>query len=91
MFKYFLYSMQLFMGHIVPCLYFIERDNIFSLCVSSTFFLKFGVCVFYLSLPPLIFPKTVFPKTCFVFLIFIRGEACLLTYVIHRGSCLYFL
>ena len=69
--------MQLFMGHIVPCLHFFERENIFSSCVSSTqfFFLKKTWFVsFYLSPPPLFFSKTVFPKTCFVFPIFIGGE-----------------
>ena len=67
--------MQLFMGHIVPCLHFIERKNIFSSCVSSTqFFLKTWFVSFYLSPPLLFFPTTVFSKTCFVFSIFIGGE-----------------
>ena len=66
--------MQLFMGYIVPCLHFTERENIFSSRVSPTQFLWFGVCVFYLSLPPLFFLKTVFPKTYFIFSIFIGGE-----------------
>ena len=47
---------------------FIERENIFLHLYPQLSFFKFGVCVFYLSLPLLIFPKTVFPKTCFVFL-----------------------
>ena len=67
--------MQLFMGHIVPCLLFFERENIFSSCVSSTqFFFKTWFVPLYLSPPPLFFLKTVFPKTCFVFPIFIGGE-----------------
>ena len=80
--------MQLFMGHIVPYLHFIERENIFSLCVSSTQFLlkKTWFMSFYLSPPPLLFPKTFFPKTCFVFPIFIGGEI-FLTFVVLRGSC----
>ena len=62
--------MQLFMGHTVPCLHFIERENIFSSCVSSTqFFFKTWFMSFYLSSPPLFFPKT-----CFVFPIFMGGE-----------------
>ena len=79
--------MQLFMGHIVPCLHFIERDNIFSSCVSSTqFFLKTWFVSFYLSPPLLFFPKTVFPKSCFVFPMFMGGEI-FLTFVVLRGSC----
>ena len=54
---------------------FIERENIFlHVYPQLSFFFKFGVCVFYLSLPPLIFPKTVFLKTYFVFPIFIGGK-----------------
>ena len=73
--KIFSLLMQLFMGHIVPCLHFIEKENIFSSCVSSIlFFLKTWFVSFYLSLPPLFFLKTVFPKTYFIFSIFIGGE-----------------
>ena len=83
--------MQLFLGHIVPCFHFIERDNIFSSCVSSTLVSlkkkKTWFVSFYLSPPPLFFPKTVFPKTCFVFPIFIGGEVFFLTFVFLRGSC----
>ena len=74
--------MQLFMGHIVPCLHFIERENIFSSYVSSTqffFFQNLG-CVF------LFFPKTVFPKAYFVFPIFI-WEEIFLNFVVLRGNC----
>ena len=79
------------MGHIVPCLHFIDRENIFSSCVSSTQFFFFfkkktWFVSFYLSPPLLFFPKTVFPKTCFVFPIFIGGEI-FLTFVVLRGSC----
>ena len=67
--------MQLFMGHIVPCLHFIERENIFFLHVYPQLsFFKTWFVPLYLSPPPLFFLKTVFPKTCFVFPIFIRGE-----------------
>ena len=84
--KYFLYSMQLFMGHIVPCLHFFERENIFSSCVSSTqFFFKLGLYLYIYPHPPF-FSKTIFLKTCFVFPIFIGGEI-FLTFVVLRGSC----
>ena len=85
--------MQLFMGHIVPCLYFIERENIFSSCISSTwFFLKKTWFVsFYLSPPLLFFPKTVFPKNCFVFPIFIGGEKFSFNLYGSQGELLLFI
>ena len=90
--KYFLYSMQLFMGHIVPCLHFIERENIFSSCVSSTqFFFKTWFVSFYLSPPLLFFPKTLFPKTCFVFPIFIGGEKFFFNLCGSQGELLLFI
>ena len=90
--KYFLYSMQLFVGHIVPCLHFIERENIFSSCVSSTqFFFKNWFVSFYLSPPLLFFPKIVFPKTCFVFPIFIRGEKFFFNLCGSQGELLLFI
>ena len=65
--------------------------------VSSLLFLKQRI-FFFMCILKTIFPKTVFPKTCFVFPIFIGGEACFLTFVIHWGvvtlhreGCLYFL
>ena len=85
--------MQLFMGHIVPCLYFIERENIFSSCISSTwfFFLKTWFVSFYLSPPLLFFPKTVFPKNCFVFPIFIGGEKFSFNLYGSQGELLLFI
>ena len=72
------------MGHIVSSLHLLKEIIFFS-CVSLTqFFLKTWFVSFSLSLLPLFFPKIVFP-------IFIGGEACFLTYVVHRRSCLYFL
>ena len=73
---------------------FIERENIFSSCVSSTlFFFKTWDVSFYLSPTPLFFPKT-----CFVFPIFIGGEIFFQplwflggVVALHKGSCLYFL
>ena len=92
--------MQLFMGHIVPCLYFIERENFFlHVYPQLRFFVFFKnlVCVFLFIPTPLFFSKTIFPKTCFVFPIFI-GEKFFLPLLflggvvaLHRGSCLYFL
>ena len=79
--------MQLFMGYIVPCLHFIERENIFSSCVSSTqFFFKTWFLSFCLSPTPLFFPKTFFPKLVLFFL-FLQGEKFFLTFVVLRGSC----
>ena len=85
--------MQLFMGHIVPCLYFIERENIFSSCISSTwfFFKKTWFVSFYLSPPLLFFPKTVFPKNCFVFPIFIGGEKFSINLYGSQGELLLFI
>ena len=85
--------MQLFMGHIVPCLYFIERENIFSSCISSTwfFFKKTWFVSFYLSPPLLFFPKTVFPKNCFVFPIFIGGEKFSFNLYGSQGELLLFI
>ena len=55
---------------------FIERENIFFMCILNLVFLKTWFVPFSLSPLPLFFPKTVFPTTCFVFPIFIGGEAC---------------
>ena len=64
--------MQLFMGHIVPCLHFIERENIFlQVYPQLSFFFKTWFVSFYLSPSLLFFLKTIFPKTYFVFPIFI--------------------
>ena len=64
----------------------------FFMCILNLvfFFKKTWFVSFYLSPPPLFFSKTVFPKTCFVFPILIGG-AIFLTFMVHRGSCLYFL
>ena len=79
--------MQLFMGHIVPCLHFIERENIFSSCVSSTqFFFKLGLCLFIYPQPLYFSSKLFFPKLVLFFL-FLQGEKFFLTFVVLRGSC----
>ena len=68
--------MQLFMGHIVPCLHFIERENIFSSCVSLTqfFFFLNLVCVFLFIPNPFIFPQNCFSQNLFCFSYFYRGR-----------------
>ena len=68
--------MQLFMCHIVSCLHFIERDNIFfSSCVSSTQFLKKNlVCVFLFISTAFIFPQNCFSQNLFCFSYFYRGS-----------------
>ena len=80
--------MQLFMGHIVLCLHFIERENIFSSCVSSTqfFFKKLGLCLFIYPHPFYFSPKLFFPKFVLFFL-FLQGGNCFLTFVVLKGSC----
>ena len=82
--------MQLFIGHIMPCLHFIERENIFSSCVSSTqfffFFFKLGLCLFIYPHPFFFSPKLFFPKFVLFFL-FLQEEIFFLTFVVLRGSC----
>ena len=79
--------MQLFMSHIVSCLHFIERENIFSSCVSSTQFFLNLVCVFFFIPNPLYFsPKLFFPKLVLFFL-FLQGEKFFLTFMVLRRSC----
>ena len=60
---------------IVPCLHFIERQNIFSSCVSSTQFKKKKTWFVSFIYPhPLYFsPKLFFPKLVLFFL-FLQGE-----------------
>ena len=78
---------------IVPCLHFIERQNIFSSCVSSTQFKKKKkkkknlVCVFLFIPTPFIFPQNYFSQNLFCFSYFYRGRNCFLTFVVLRGSC----
>ena len=84
--------MQLFMGHIVPCLHLIERENIFSSCVSSTqFFFKTWFMSFYLSPPPLFFPKTVFSQNLFCFSYFYRGREIFFNLCDSYGEMLLFI
>ena len=80
--------MQLFMGHIVPCLHFIERENIFSSCVSSTqFFFLNLVCVFFFIPNPFIFPQNSFSQHLFCVSYFYRERGLSLTLVVHRRNC----
>ena len=67
--------MQLFMGHIVPCLHFIERENIFFLHVypQLSFFKKLDLCLFIYTYLLYFFPKLFFPKL-FLFFLFLQGE-----------------
>ena len=53
---------------------FIERDNIFLMCILN-FGFKFGLCVFIYS-HLLKFPQNCFSQNFFFFLIFIGGEIC---------------
>ena len=80
--------MQLFMGHIVSSLHLLKERIFFFMCILNLVF-KFGVCVFLFPISE-IFPETVFPKTC-VFSYFDRGRSLFLSFILHRGSCLYFL
>ena len=90
--KYFIYSMQLFMGHIVPCLHFIERENIFSSCVFSTqFFKKNLVCVFLFIPTPFIFPKNCFSQNLFCFSYFYRGRKVFFNLSGSQGELLLFI
>ena len=83
--------MQLFMGHIVPCLHFIERENIFSSCVSSTwfFFFKLGLCRFIYPHPLYFSPKLFFPKLVGFFL-FLQGEKLVFNPCCSQGELLLF-
>ena len=75
------------MGHIVSCLHFIERENIFSSCVSSTqFFLKNLVCVFLFIPTPFIFPQNFF---CFSY--FYRGRKVFFNLCGSQGELLLFI
>ena len=69
---------------------FIERENIFSSCVSSTqfffLFLKLGLCLFIYPHPFYFSPKLFFLKLVLFFL-FLQGEKFFLTFVVLRGSC----
>ena len=80
--------MQLFMGHIVSCLHFIERENIFSSYVSSTqfFFLKLGLCLFIYP-HPFYFSQKLFFLKLVLFFLFLQGEKFFLNLVVRRGSC----
>ena len=92
--------MQLFMGHIVPCLYFIEKENIFSSSVSSTQFFSFLnlACVFLFIPTPFIFPQNCFSQNLFCFsyfiggeIFFIQGELSLFSFILLRMFSVYLL
>ena len=90
--------MQLFMGHIVPCLHFIERKNIFSSCVSSTQFFLNSVCVFLFIPNTFIFPQNCFSQNLFCFsyfiggeIFFIQGELSLFSFILLRMFSVYLL
>ena len=86
--------MKLFMGHIVPYLHFIERENIFSSCVSSTqfffFFLKLGLCLFIYPHPLYLSPKLFFPKLV-LFFQFLQGEKSFFNLCGSQGELLLFI
>ena len=88
--------MQLFMGNIVPCLHFIERENIFFfMCILNlVFFLKLGLCLFFIP-TPFIFPQNCFSQNLFCFSYFYRGRKVFFylggVVTLHKGSCLYFI
>ena len=87
---------------IIMCIYFLYLIWVQTPSIYGSHGVKFAFFkrenIFFMCILKTIFPKTVFPKTCFVFPIFIGGEACFLTFVIHWGvvtlhreGCLYFL
>ena len=84
--------MQLFMGHIVPCLHFIERENIFSSCVFSTqfFFFKLGLCLFIYPHTFYFSQKLFFPKL-FCFSYFYRGRKFFFNLCGSQGELLLFI
>ena len=81
--------MQLFMGHIVSSLHLLKERIFFFMCILNLVF-KFGLCVFIFP-TSYIFPQNnFFPKHLFCVSYFYRGRSLFLTFVLHRGSCLYF-
>ena len=80
-------------SHSAMFAFYWKWEYFFFMCILNlVFFLKKNLVCVFLFIPTLfIFPKTVFLKTCFVFPIFIGGEACFLTFIVHRESYLYFL
>ena len=90
----FFLLLQLFMGHIVPYLHFIERENIFSSCVSSTqfffFFKKLGLCLFIYPHPLYLSPKLFFPKLV-LFFQFLQGEKSFFNLCGSQGELLLFI
>ena len=86
--------MKLFMGHIVPYLHFIERENIFSSCVSSTqffFFFKNLVYVFLFIPTPFIYPQNCFFQNLFCFSYFYRGRKVFFNLCGSQGELLLFI
>ena len=79
---------------IVPCLHFIERQNIFSSCVSSTQFFKkkrkLGLCLFIYPHPLYFSPKLFFPKLVLFFL-FLQGEKLFFNLCGSQGELLLFI
>ena len=81
--------MQLFMGHIVSCLHLLKEKIFFFMCILNLVF-QFGLCLFIY--PHLLnFFQNFFSQNLFCFSYFYRGRNFFLTFVVHRGSCLYFL
>ena len=75
--------MQLFMGHIVSSLHLLKERIFFFMCILNLVF-KFGLCLFT-------FPLLNFSQNLFCFSYFYRGRSLVLTFVVHRESCLSFL
>ena len=76
-------------GHIVSCLHLLKERIFFFICILNLVF-KFGLCLF--TFPLLLnFSQNCFSQNLFCFSYFYRRRSLFLTFVVHKGCCLYFL
>ena len=76
-------------SHSAMFAFYLKREYFFFMCILNLVF-KFGLCVFIFP-TSYIFPQNnFFPKHLFCVSYFYRGRSLFLTFVLHRGSCLYF-
>ena len=83
--------MQLFIGHIMTCLHFIERENIFlHVYPQLSFFLKLGLCLF-LYPHSFYFPQKLFFPQLVLFFLFLQGEESFFYLYCSQGELLLFI
>ena len=69
---------------------FIERENIFFMCILNLVFLKLGLCLFLYPHPLYYSPKLFFPKLVLFFL-FLQGEKLFFNLCGSQGELLLFI